>query len=142
MISRQVLDLWNRYKPTLAVDAIEYDRELKKLLGTNLASLGTDCCISRQAVFDALRTCYDTETITMDNGDEYINYGDAVGEIEQLPPIQPKRGKWIKTARWGRVYYCNQCRNYLDFDGVNAGRGSTNFCPNCGARMEVNSESN
>lgn len=55
--------------------------------------------------------------------------------IKQLPPIQPKKGKWIKTARWGRVYYCDQCRNYLDFDGVNAGRGSTNFCPNCGADM-------
>ena len=123
-----------------------------------------DDLISRQAAIDALRTCYDTETITMDNGDEYINYGDAVGEIEQLPSAhpeppeecercmmehtdemekleaelamaQPKRGKWIKTARWGRVYYCDQCRNYLDFDGVNAGRGSTNFCPNCGADM-------
>lgn len=46
--------------------------------------------ILRQAAIDALRTCYDTETITMDNGDEYINYGDAVGEIEQLPPIQPE----------------------------------------------------
>ena len=56
--------------------------------------------------------------------------------IKQLQPIQPKRGKWIKTARWGRVYYCDQCRNYLDFDGVNAGRGSTNFCPNCGCRMD------
>ena len=55
--------------------------------------------------------------------------------IDALPPAEPKRGKWIKTARWGRVYYCNQCRNYLDFDGVNAGRGSTNFCPNCGADM-------
>ena len=56
--------------------------------------------------------------------------------IRQLPPAEPKRGKWIKTARWGRVYYCNQCRNYLDFDGVNAGRGSTNYCPNCGCRMD------
>lgn len=45
--------------------------------------------ITKQQAIDALRTCYDTETITMDNGDEYINYGDAVGEIEQLPPIQP-----------------------------------------------------
>ena len=49
-----------------------------------------DDFISRQEAVDALRTCYDTETITMDNGDEYINYGDAVGEIEQLPPIQSK----------------------------------------------------
>ena len=41
LISKQLLDLWNRYKPTIAVDAIEYDRELKKLLGTNLAEVGT-----------------------------------------------------------------------------------------------------
>ena len=49
-----------------------------------------DDYISRQQVFDALRTCYDTETITMDNGDEYINYNDAIGEIEQLSSVQPK----------------------------------------------------
>ena len=42
LISRQVLDLWNRYKPTIAVDAIEYDMELKKLLSTNLAEVGRD----------------------------------------------------------------------------------------------------
>lgn len=46
--------------------------------------------ISRQAAIDALRTCYDTETISMDNGDEYINYGDAVGEIEAMPSAQPE----------------------------------------------------
>ena len=58
-------------------------------------------------------------------------------QIRSMTPAQPepKRGKWIKTARWGRVYYCDQCRNYLDFDGVNAGRGSANWCPNCGADM-------
>ena len=54
LISKQLLDLWNRYKPTIAVDAIEYDRELKKLLGTNLAEVGTDL-ISRQGTIDALR---------------------------------------------------------------------------------------
>ena len=53
--------------------------------------------ISRQAAIDALRTCYDTETITMDNGDEYINYGDAVGEIEQLPSAQPEQ-RWIPCS--------------------------------------------
>ena len=46
-------------------------------------------CIDRQAAIDVLRTCYDTETISMDNGDEFINYGDAVGRIEQLPSAQP-----------------------------------------------------
>ena len=72
-------------------------------LSTNLASLGTDC-ISRQAAIDALRTCYDTETITMDNGDEYINYGDAVGEIEQLPPIQPE------------IVRCKDCKHWIPYD--------------------------
>ena len=62
---------------------------------------------------------------------------EVINSQPTIQPAEPKKGKWIKTARWGRVYYCNQCRNYLDFDGVNAGRGSTNFCPNCGAKMEV-----
>lgn len=60
----------------------------------------------------------------------------ACGEGELSAQPERKTGHWIKTARWGRVYYCDQCRNYLDFDGVNAGRGSTNFCPNCGANMK------
>ena len=63
--------------------------------------------ILRQAAIDALRTCYDTETITMDNGDEYINYGDAVGEIEQLPSAQPE------------IIYCKDCkqfRRWIDTD--------------------------
>ena len=59
-----------------------------------------DDTISRQAAIDALRTCYDTETITMDNGDEYINYGDAVGEIEQLPSAQPE------------LIRCKDCKNF------------------------------
>lgn len=40
--------------------------------------------------------------------------------FDAMQTAEPKRGKWIKTARWGRVYYCDQCRNYLNFDGVNA----------------------
>ena len=60
--------------------------------------------ILRQAAIDALRTCYDTETITMDNGDEYINYGDAVGEIEQLPTIQPE------------IVWCKDCKHWIPYD--------------------------
>lgn len=65
-------------------------------------------------------------------------FAECADMVEDAPTIEPERktGRWIKMAIWGRVYYCDQCRNYLDFDGVNVVRGSTNFCPNCGARME------
>ena len=94
--------------------------------------------ISRQAAIDALNEYFarigKLKRRGLTKGEKAISL-DTVGTIKTLPSAEPKRGKWIKTARWGRVYYCNQCRNYLDFDGVNAGRGSTNFCPNCGADM-------
>ena len=48
-----------------------------------------DDLISRQAALDALRTCYDTNLIVLDNGDELIHYGDAVGAIDALPSAQP-----------------------------------------------------
>ena len=89
--------------------------------------------ISRQQAIDALRTCYDTETITMDNGDEYINYGDAVGEIEQLPPIQSE------------IIRCRECkfasgdsRICMKFDHSTI--GELDFC-SFAERREVNNES-
>lgn len=52
-----------------------------------------------------------------------------------------KHGRWVSENQQ-RVFKCSVCRNYLDFDGVNAGRGSANYCPNCGAKMdeEVNED--
>lgn len=57
------------------------------------------------------------------------------------------KAKWIKADthnylwfRNDRVYKCSNCGNLLDFEGVNAGRGDANYCPNCGAEMEVNNE--
>ena len=53
-----------------------------------------------------------------------------------------KHGHWIgekpKTKFFfsQRVFKCSVCGHYLDFDGVNAGRGSANFCPNCEAKMD------
>lgn len=120
-----------------------------------------DDTISRQAAIDAV----DSETVSTNpdhfkSSEKFIKFMDDADiasfgkwqwangfntalvaskiRLEKLPPAQPERktGHWIKTARWGRVYYCDQCRNYLDFGGVNAGRGSTNFCPNCGANMK------
>ena len=121
-ISRQVLELWNRYKPTIAVDAIEYDRELNELLGTNLAEVGTDC-ISRQAAIDAVMECYDNDELF-----EVYEW-----KLNELPPIQPKRGRWHysdgKPARIGLSFgvVCDQCGTESEY--------CTNFCGECGADM-------
>ena len=95
LISRQVLDLWNRYRPTIAVDAIEYDRELKKLLGTNLAEVGTEA-ISREQAIDAIGEKSDEIYKTKQKGATYPHddffQGMAYAEnvVKQLPPIQPE----------------------------------------------------
>lgn len=34
------------------------------------------------------------------------------------------------------TYKCSSCGQFLDFRGVNAGRGDANYCPNCGAQMD------
>ena len=52
--------------------------------------------------------------------------------LDALPPAQPKRGYWIKTGdkeeAYGTVSKCSVC-GVIDYEG--------NFCPNCGAKMEV-----
>ena len=68
---------------------------------------------------------------------------EAIERVNLLPSAEPKRGKWIDidadfSRKWFKhhMYKCSECGNTLDFDGVNAGRGDANFCPNCGARMD------
>jgi hypothetical protein len=132
LTSRQVLDLWNRYKPTIAVDAIEYDRELNELLGTNLAEVGTDC-ISRQAAIDTLEN---TKTAISENGERYIAKQNAIMRIDALPSAQPKRGKWSPADslhHGAPFYFCSECGEKMLYTVM--GNPRWNFCPNCGADM-------
>ena len=61
----------------------------------------------------------------------------SLANLEKADVVPVVHEKWKKIGAWGRVYRCNQCGNFLDFDGVNAGRGDANFCPNCGAKMDA-----
>ena len=56
--------------------------------------------IRRQDTLEALRMCYETERIDYTNGNEYINYEQAVHEVEQLSFAQPE------------IIYCKDCKHY------------------------------
>ena len=132
LISRQVLELWNRYKPTIAVDAIEYDRELKKLLSTNLAEVGTDA-ISRQQAIDYFVTnvgFHDEDGYPIEDTDELRKIWTEY--FSGIPSAEPKRGWWIEIINSRGVMValrCSRCEK-SPRHGVRS-----DFCPNCGADM-------
>ena len=74
-------------------------------LGTNLASLGTDC-ISRQSAIDALRKM---QTYKLFSGDDMllIDQAGAQTELMLLPPIHPV------------IVRCKDCKHrYVDGDNI------------------------
>ena len=93
--------------------------------GTNLAEVGTDC-ISRQQAIDALTEYGNGRAV-------FISVGEAVIRIKQLPPIQPKRGKWI-LDRSG-AYCCSECMEPCA--GYVMMKPRDKFCKMCGSRNEV-----
>ena len=116
-----------------------YDRYngMDKLLGTNLAEVGTDC-ISRQAAIDAAIEAVDD----WDGGTNIGRQKRIEKYINALPSAEPQkiRGKWIDkgwTGDWewqadgrGKHWHeweCNICHHYF------AERSF--FCPHCGSDM-------
>lgn len=67
-------------------------------------------------------------------------------ELEPSEDVEPVRhAHWIPMCKRrslfaDRIYECSCCGNSLDMDAVNAGRGDANYCPNCGARMDEETE--
>jgi DNA-directed RNA polymerase subunit RPC12/RpoP len=70
---------------------------------------------------------------------------DAADAIEALQAQLPKRGKWIHSREIGKewiydhwvTYYedwhCSNCKVVFEQEE----KPKYNFCPNCGAKMEV-----
>ena len=112
-----------------------------------------DDLISKQQAIDAFYEsfgyayCDNCEKGTIDDNEDlcgdchrkYQNWSASKQTIEKvinsLPSAQPKKGKW-KTAYLDhesigvrpKVLYCSECNQCIAYP--------TNFCPNCGAKME------
>jgi hypothetical protein len=76
-------------------------------------------------------------------GSCFACYNDAQvfrGEIEKLPSVTQKSGKWIDKEisnpdypfQDRKIIECSKCHYGI----VQARLGYTNYCPNCGAKME------
>ena len=65
---------------------------------------------------------------------------DIINNAKTIDAEPVKHAHWIDPKH--EVYKCSNCGNFLDFRGVNAGRGDANYCPNCGAKIDEEKESN
>lgn len=83
---------------------------------------------SRQAAIDVLRTCYDTEVITYDNGNEYINYEQALDLMKQLPNNQFRINNQINLCDSCKYLY-PACPSGEEDDVIfGNGIGNDNIC--------------
>ena len=84
--------------------------------------------ILRQAAIDAVRAALLSWSFMPEWRDNKI-----IEAVEQLPPIQPKRGRWIDG-------YCSECGAHAPFWAMASTYHKSNFCPNCGVNMRGEQE--
>lgn len=63
----------------------------------------------------------------------YMDTKSIVDLLNDLPSVQPeqKHGKWIRLSNV--LAQCSECKDYID----NAISCGYNYCPNCGAKMDM-----
>lgn len=141
LIDRQAaIDLWEKYHPTIAVDAMQYDAELRQLPPASCSEFpNSSDTISRQAAIDALDKRFDS--IPMEQTTEILLLRK---DLRNLPSAQPQRmrGKWTCGEDEYGIdgYHCDKCGFFVPWDYTHKFIDfikDYHFCPNCGAKMEV-----
>ena len=123
---------YRKYLMTDDVPPSELYKTVK--LGTNLAEVGTDC-ISRQQAIDYFVTnvgFHDEDGYPIEDTDELRKIWTEY--FSGIPSAEPKRGWWIEIINSRGVVValrCSRCEK-SPRHGVRS-----DFCPNCGAKMEV-----
>lgn len=84
----------------------------------------SDDLIDRQY---AIATAITGRTREID-GERWIRTSEVRESLKRCPSAQPERktGQWIKI-HW-KAYRCSECNRASEY--------STDYCPNCGAKME------
>lgn len=89
-----------------------------------------DDLISREELIEAILDARRSETETVLK---------LIRLIEAQPTAEPKRGHWIKYDNGDVV--CSNCGKFEDEFVYGSeywyGAGESNYCPNCGAKMEA-----
>jgi hypothetical protein len=98
-------------------------------------------CISRAKALEMLGDEPENWTDTEKEIQEVNNYRWFKSILEELPPVTPQQrvGKWIQTKDdcdgvnfYDFSFECSKCGREQSF--------KSNYCPNCGAKMEVNAD--
>jgi len=94
-------------------------------------------CISRQVATTIPVMPKEHRHYQTNNLDDAYEQGwtDLQECIENLPPVQPKHGKWIPVTNGRGGHECDQCHNYAP-SYQNGKEHLSGFCPHCGAKME------
>ena len=76
---------------------------------------------------------FETDGDTMWQSGCWVRYRAIEQVVKEQPTVERKTGKWIDETfePWGLVYHpykCNQCGEHSE--------ANSNYCQNCGARME------
>ena len=110
-------------------DDIYYQKEYEEAVNMAIKALEQqpcEDCISRQYLIERA-TSWDKHFA---DSERYVSLTD----IQNAPSVtpQPKRGKWIVHPKGiGAHLVCNKCLSNAPYDC------KTNYCPKCGAKMEV-----
>jgi hydrogenase maturation factor len=113
------------------MDVIDADN-CKKIIKA-LEQEPCDDCISRQAVIEYIEASEAELGHSTEN--ELV-----CQDIKELPPVTPqqKMGRWILIHKNVNMYICSECNNEpLLIGEIYPIFKLSDYCPNCGAKMEV-----
>jgi hypothetical protein len=85
--------------------------------------------ISRQAAIDELKKYFSDEGMKDTECGAYWHHGHVIDVLQGMQPVTPKQrtGHWIECEEEVKCF-CSECKEISDYP--------TQFCPNCGAKME------